>query len=253
MKKLIILTSILSVFCLSSWSIKEEIDFGEILKKADFFRGGQVSGISWSLNVENIKKGKVKNKLNLFVEASTIENRQFALITFLKPKKYAGQKMLLRENSMWFINKNLRRPIPISGRQRLTGSAANADVVSANYYQDYIIKSHAEDNFEGTSCWILDLEAKSNLTSYSRIKYWIGKDTYLGLKAEFYGKSNKLIKTGIFEYKNNISYKSKSYKYISRITIFDNVNTNDKTILEISTPTFQDFSNSKFQKNSLLD
>jgi len=252
-KKSSIIVSILFVLLLCSWNIKEEINFEEILKKADFYRGGQVIGISWNLNIENIKKGKVKNKLSLFVEASTFEDKQFALITFLKPKKYVGQKMLLRENSMWFINKNIRRPIPISGRQRLTGSAANADVVSANYYRDYSIKSSSEGNYNGIPCWILDLEAKNNLTSYSRIRYWISKDRNLGLKAAFYGKSKKLIKTGIFEYENDITYKSKNYKYISRITIFDNVNTNDKTVLEISLPTFQNFNNSKFQKNSLLD
>ena len=252
MKKIkILLLSTLPI--LLSWTINVEPDFDEILKQADFYRGGQISGITWNLKVENIERNELRNELNLKVEASSLELQQFALITFLEPKKYSGQKMLLRGNNFWFVKRGMRRPVPISGRQRLTGSAANADIASANYYQDYNIINTSEDTINGISCWVLELEAKNNLVNYSKIKYWIDKKESKGLKAEYYGKTSQLIKSGFFQYDNTFEYNNKKYNFVSKIIILDAINKEDKTILYIDSPTFQSFSNSKFQKNNLLD
>ncbi len=238
---------------ITSWKEIEFNDFETILKKADFYRGGQVSGIMWEVNVRNIERGEVRNELNLKVEASTTETQQFALITFLKPRKYSGQKLLLRGNNMWFVKKGLSRPVPISGRQRLSGSASNADVASANYYQDYSIDAVNEVVEQNISYWLFELKAKNNLVSYSKIKYWVSKKENFGIKAEFYGKSDKLIKTAMFKYENQLIYNSEKENYISQVNIVDNINSEDSTILQMSSPEFIEFNNSKFQKNALLD
>ncbi|MCK8522361.1 outer membrane lipoprotein-sorting protein [Aquimarina sp. D1M17] len=230
-----------------------ETDYDTILKRADQYRGGQVPGISWEVQVQNIEEGAIRNELNLKVEASTTDTQQFALITFLKPKKYGGQKLLLRGNNMWFIKKGLSRPVPISGRQRLSGSASNADVASANYYQDYDISEVKETEIDGQEYWLYELVAKNNLVSYSKIKYWINKEDYHGVKAEFYGKSKKLIKTAFFKYQNEMLYENEKDKYISEVKIVDNINTEDSTILNMTSPEFKSFSNSKFQKSVLMD
>jgi negative regulator of sigma E activity len=253
MKKNILLLLALFTTISSIQAQDVKVDFEEILKKADFYRGGQVPGISWSLEVKNIEKAKVKNELTLNVEATTQDEQQFALISFLKPKKYRGQKLLLRGNNMWFVKKGMRRPVPISGRQRLTGSAANADVAAANYFLDYDIINTTEENIGDKECWVLELKAKNNLVSYSKIMYWITKEESFGLKANFYGKSGKLIKSGSFEYDNEIVFNSKDYKYISKITIQDKINKEDQTILDILNPAFENFNNAKFQKNNLLE
>jgi hypothetical protein len=228
-------------------------DLGDVLKKADFYRGGQVPGVSWDLKVQNIEKGQIKNELSLLVEASSVDDRQYALITFLEPKKFQGQKLLVRDNNMWFSKIELRSPIPISSRQRLSGPASNADVAAANYFNDYSIASSEETIINNTPCTMLDLHAKNNLVAYPRIKYWISKNKNFGLQAEFYGKSDKIIKVANFEYNNKVEYKSAKYDYISKITITDMINNEDKSILNISTIKFQDFNNSKFQTNRLKD
>ncbi|GAA3648235.1 outer membrane lipoprotein-sorting protein [Flavivirga jejuensis] len=254
MKKTVL--ALLALIFLVSTSFKEvsdTTDFEEILKQSDFYRGGRVPGISWDLEVQNIEEGNLRNKLNLKVEATTNSESQYALISFLKPKKYDGQKLLLRGNNMWFVKRGMRRPVPISGRQRLSGSAANADAAAANYFLDYDIINTSSETIEGKACWKLELIAKKNLVSYSKIIYWISKEESFGLKADFFGKSGKLIKTGYFDYENKVTYENKSYKYISKITIIDKINTKDKTILDIVNPAFEAYSNAKFQKNSLLE
>jgi len=246
---ILIVISMLSI----SMITETKPDYGEILKKADFYRGGQVPGIAWYLEVDNVEEGKLKNELTLKVESSAQDGQQFNLINFLKPKKYSGQKMLLRDNNMWFMKPGMRRPIPISGRQRLTGTASNADVATTNYFLDYKINSVVDDTVKGQKCYKLDLIANTNLVSYSQIKYWISKDKNQGLKAEYYGKSGKLIKIAFIDYDNKATYENKEYNFVSKITIIDAINKQNKTIIAMSLPIFKTFSNSNFQKNSLMD
>lgn len=254
MKKLQVLLLLpIWVFFSASWRFTEEKDLYPVLKEADFHRGGQIKGISWDLHVQNYERGELKNELTLFVEASSLAERQFALIAFLEPKKFKGQKLLLRDNNMWFSKIDLRQPVAISSRQRLSGSAANADVASANYYNDYTIISSKEEQLDGQACWLLILEAKNPLVPYLRIDYWVTKQDHLGIQALFYGKSSKLIKSARFEYTNVVAYQAKKENFISRITIRDNVNTDDQTILNISNIHFENFSSAKFQKDRLQD
>ena len=177
-----------------------------LLKDSDFYRGGRVEGISWDVNVQNIEQNKLKNEINVKVKIAHKKGKQFALVRFVAPTKYRGQKLLLREHNMWFSKPNLRRPIPISSRQRLSGSASNADIASANYFEDYTAVFLPEESVDGVPCYTLDLTAKTNLVSYYRIKYWIRKDNHQGVKAEFYGKTGKLIKTAKFRYGNKVAH-----------------------------------------------
>lgn len=241
------------LFLFASWRFTEEKDLAEVLKEADFHRGGQIKGISWDLRVQNYEKGELKNELTLFVEASSVEERQFALVAFLEPKKFKGQKLLLRDNNMWFSKIDLRQPVAISSRQRLSGSAANADIASANYFNDYTIVSAREEMLAQQACWVLTLEAKNTLVPYVRIEYWITKNDHLGIQAQFYGKSNKLIKSANFEYANLVAYQAKKVNLISKVIIRDNINTDDKTILNISNIRLENFSHAKFQKDRLQD
>jgi hypothetical protein len=244
MKRIIFLVTIFSYF-LISFEKKENDDLIFLLKKADEHRGGLIEGISWSLEVINLKNNQVLNTIEATVEATTFNNNQFALVTFLSPKKFQDQKLLIRNNNMWFSKKGVEKKISISGRQRLTGTAANADVANANYFIDYHIESSFDEILNGKKCKVLQLVAKNSFVSYSKIKYWISIDEQLGLKTEFYGKSDKIIKTALFEYQNKIR---DNFKFISKIYIYDNIDNSYQTILNISNPKLQKFNNSKFDK-----
>jgi hypothetical protein len=232
--------------------VAQDAEVVKALKKSDFYRGGS-EGIEWDVKVQNIEQGELKNDLTLSVEGTATDDHFYSLISFVGPKKVEGQKLLIRDNNMWFMKKGLANPVPISSRQRLSGNAANADVAAANYSKDYTIEAAESGSFNNKPCWILDLKAKDNLVTYPRVKYWISKTENFGLQAEFYGKSNKIIKTATFEYNNKVNYKTKSYDYLSKISIADMINKDDKTILSISSISFPVFSSSKFQKDRLLD
>jgi len=248
----LILFTFLSISIGYSQSLADA-DFDKVLKTADFYRGGQVPGISWDVDVRNFEKGQDREDIDLIVEAASEGERQYTLVSFSAPKKYEGQVFLVRDNNMFFMKPTLRRPVPISGRQRLSGTASNTDVASVNYYNDYNIANSAEGELNGQPCWILDLEAKNNLVSYAKIKYWISKKDNKGLKAEFRGNSGKLIKSATFKYENAVTYKSKKYKFISKVAITDAIDKEDRTTLYISKVKFPTYSSSKFQKSSLTN
>jgi len=229
----------------------EETDFQEVLRKADFYRGGQVEGISWSVDVIDTERGKVIDELTLFVEAAAEGDRQFSLVNFQAPKKYEGQKFLVRDNNMWFTKPGLRAPVPISGRERLTGQASNTDVASVNYYHDYEIADTKEGKHNGQDCWVLSLKAKNKLVSYAQIEYWVSKSKSQGVKAEYYGTSGKKIKSAEFEYNNKVTYEGSNYDFISKAVIYDGINQGNYTDLKLTNIQFKSFGSSKFQKNNM--
>ncbi len=228
-------------------------DLMQVLKKSDIHRGGHIPGIFWDLKVDNVEQGSLKEQVFLLIEASTKETDVYALAHFLEPKNYTGQKILVRGNNMWFAKPGLRKPVAISSRQRLSGTAANADITATNYFHDYSITSSDEVKHNNEDCWLLELDAVNNLVSYPKIKYWISKEKGVGLKTEFYGKSGKMIKSADFEYKNKITFESKDYSFMSKVVIYDNINQNDKTTLYVKNIKIEDFDSSKFQKDTLMD
>lgn len=224
----------------------------EALRKSDFYRGGSES-VAWNVRVQNIEKNDKTDDINLLVEASSDVQHVFSLITFVAPQKFEGQRLLLRDNNMWYMKKGLMAPVPISGRQRLSGRASNADVASANYYKDYTITAVEEGTLGNQRCWVLQLVAKNNLVTYPQVKYWITKDESQGIKAEYYGKSDKLIKSALFEYGNTVQHKGRSHSYLSKITISDMINTDERTVLNISNIRFAAYNKFKFEKDRLMD
>jgi hypothetical protein len=254
------LMALFSVFILmglttsSQAKSKSETDsLKQLLIDSDYSRGGGILGITWDLKVINVEQGKEKNPIALKVEGATQDDAILGLITFLGPDKYRGQKLLIRDYNLWFGKPGLRRPVPISGRQRLSGSASNADVAASNYAHDYHVKSLGMDSLDGVLCHQLELKAREKLVTYSKIKYWVDTENHLGRKAEFFGVSGKLIKSAIFEYENQVEKKGKPIPFVSRIVISDAIRRSDETRLEISKVRLEAHSMAKFQQRSIVE
>jgi hypothetical protein len=68
---------------------------------------------------------------------------------------------------------------------------------------------------------VLDLAAKHKRATYDRIRYWVSVKRVVGLKAEFYSVSGKLLKTARFEYDNTIEHDGKHIPFVSKMVIRD--------------------------------
>ena len=124
---------------------------------------------------------------------------------YLSPPREKDTKMLKLADELWIWSPSADRTIKIAGhmlRQSLMGS----DVSYEDFMEDpklsnsYIVKRSDDDEFDGRSCYILDLKAmEGKEVSYYRRKLWVDRERFLPLKEELYARSGKLLKVFIIK------------------------------------------------------
>ncbi len=230
MKRLLLVFSLL---CLSSGAVcasaigatAAEVNVKAIVARADRARGN-IDGILWTIDIQSTENGRHQRR------EIRIKNRGVnTLAIFLAPAKVRDQMLLMLDRNMWFIKPGLRKPVPISARQKLMGGAANGDIASTNYGRDYRAVLAGEEAQAGEMCYLLDLTAVNPKATYDRIRYWISKSRSLGMKAEFYTVSGKLLKTARFKYENRVETDGVVHAFMSRMTITDAVIKDNVTVM----------------------
>lgn len=214
MKNIFVLLSM--ILCVSGVARAAD-DPAAILKASDQARGGGLPGIIWTITLASRDGERVEEPQTLTVKA--INNSSVA--ETIEPARFRGSKMLQVDRNMWLTRPGLSKPIPISPRQRMSGQAANGDIAATNYAKDYEAVSAGEETIDGEACYVLNLTARHNRTTYDKIRYWVSKQRLVGVRAEFYSVSGKLIKRASFVYGNSISFNGRKVPFISRMTITD--------------------------------
>jgi negative regulator of sigma E activity len=204
----------------------DESSIHETLRRADRARGN-LEGVTWRIDLESTDKRKTTTMaFNVKARAFDISAEQ------LTPARSRGNKILMINRNMWFYRPGLSKPVSISRRQRLMGSAAYGDIAVTNYATDYEATLIGEEEVAGEDCTVFDLKAKNRTkTTYDRIKYWVSNERSVGIKAEYYAVSGKRFKTSVMEYANTIEIDGATKLFISRITIRDEVNRESSTVL----------------------
>lgn len=190
-----------SVLCLatlaaSDYALADDKDW-QLLQQSDLVGpGGNPKGTTFEGLVEEWEGEK---RQTFVVHVVTVKGTDMHADQML-PASGKGRKVLMKGRSMWFAKPGLSKPVPISPRQRLLGSASNADLATANYSAGYTIVSVTDDSVEGNAARVYELTAKQDDEVYPKVKLWVSKDRKVRLKAEFYTKAGLLLKTAMFEY-----------------------------------------------------
>jgi hypothetical protein len=192
-------------------------DAQAIVKRADHARGGNLPGIEWEIRLISRDGDKLGEEQRLQVRA--VDEASVAEV--LEPLRSKGVKLLQVQHNMWLTRPGLSKPVPISPRQRMSGQVANGDIAATNYAADYTANLVSEEQLDGETCYVLDLTARHKRTTYDRIRYWVSVARTVGVKAEFYALSGKLLKTARFSYANHIEYAGTRIPFISRMVIKD--------------------------------
>lgn len=212
-----------------------------ILKDSDQARGGGLPGIVWEIKLQSRDGERNDEPQRILVKAvddSSVAETQ-------EPVRFKGSKILQVERNMWMTRPGLSKPIPISPRQRMSGQASNGDIAATNYAGDYDAQLGATENVDGDPCYVLDLNAKHKRATYDKIRYWVSIKRVVGIKAEFYSVSGKLLKTASFEYGNTIEHEGKRIPFISKMTIRDAL-IDAETVMEFGTVNVKKISASEF-------
>ena len=245
-KFIILLAIILSLTAFYTKPVIAEMIPKQILKKADQARGN-VEGIEWKIKLVSIENGREQSR-GLRVKARDLNS----LAEFLSPPKVKGRKLLMLDRNMWFVKPGLRKPVPISPRQKLMGGASNGDIASTNYAGDYEPASVSDDTVNGEPCYLLDLRAADKKVTYDRIKYWVSQKRLTGVRAEFFTVSGKMFKSAAFEYENSIMVKGKLQLFISKMIITDAIVKENITTMTYEKVKIKKIPASTFNLNLLL-
>jgi outer membrane lipoprotein-sorting protein len=218
----------------------------EILQNADRARGN-LDGVKWIVQIVSHEDSRVQERV-LEVQAKGYD----FLAILADPAKVKGQKLLMKDRNMWFMKPGLRKPVPISPRQKLIGGAAYGDIAATNYAGDYDATVLPDETVAGESCYVFDLKAAHKRTTYDRIIYWVSKQRLVGIKAEFFTVSGKLFKKAVFEYKNKIMIDNNPNPFISKMIISDALLSENVTIMTFSQSRLETITDGIFDLNLLM-
>lgn len=224
-----------------------DVSVQDILRHSDRARGN-LDGIVWDIKITSIETGSKESRgMKVKVKKSN------TLARYTEPKYMNDRMVLMIDRNMWFIRSGLSKPVSISPRQKLLGDAANGDIASTNYAEDYKGRLIGEEMIGKEACYVVDLKAANKNVTYDRIKYWISKEGLVGLKAEFYTLSGKLFKTAEFKYDNRIKVDDKAeVPFVSELIIRDAIQPDKITTLSYSNITVETIPDSAFNINALL-
>lgn len=238
-------TKIIKIIIIALLSVPDvcfaQSNFRSILINADKARGNY-EGIRWKVNITTGQKYK-----QLYLRALGFD----LLAETLLPAKFKGNKLLMVSGNMWFYKPRLSKPIAISRRQKLLGDAAYGDISSTNYADDYKIESVNSETIDDKDYLLFDLVSISKQNTYDRIHYWVDKDRQVGVKADYFTVSGKLIKSATMLYQNTIIIDKQEQLFISKITIADEIQTDAVTVLEFNEPELKKIPEYYFNVNFL--
>jgi outer membrane lipoprotein-sorting protein len=209
-------------------TIPPDVTAEKLLEATDRVRGGGIPGLEWKLKITATDADADNTEFELLVKASG--DNSLAETTF--PSRAAGGRLLQMGRNMWFGRPGLQKPVSISSRQKMTGSAANGDIASTNYLKDYDATLVKVEEVEGEPCYLLNLVGKNKWVTYDRIEYWVSTRRTMPIKAAFYTVSGKLLKTAVFESRNEITVDGNRQPFVSKMVIRDSVNTDSVSVLE---------------------
>jgi len=225
----------------------QDLSVKDILRNADQARGN-LEGIVWDIKITSVDGGSTVS------EGMTVKvKRNNTFAKFTSPANMRDRMVLMLDRNMWFIRSGLKKPVSISPRQRLLGDAANGDIASTNYVEDYEAVLLGEDVVHGEPCYVLDLKAANKNVTYDRIKYWVSKTRLVGVQAEFYTLSGKLFKTAEFMYDNRITIAGKAeLLFVSELVIHDAIQQDKVTTMSYSNIKVEAIADSTFNLNVLI-
>ncbi len=247
MKKssIISIVAALGIF-LSGLISGQELTNKEILQRADEARGN-LEGVIWRVSIDSIENGRQQNrKLNVKARGYDF------LASMLSPPKVKGQKILMVDHNLWFTKPGVGKPVPVSPRQKLVGAASYGDIAATNYADDYEATRLDDETVNGELCYVFDLEATTKKATYDRIKYWISKERIVGIKAEYFSVSGKMLKSASFENENQIQLRSEPHPFISKMIITDVLVSGNVTTMTFSKPKLVEVPPSTFDLNLLI-
>ncbi len=216
----------------------------EIVQKADEVRtpAGQGQDFIWSVAITTMNAGKPTetNGYDVFVKGF-----EQVFVKFTAPPRDVGRSLLYLDRDLWIYLPSAGKPVRIPLSQRLVGQVANGDIARVNYAGDYHAELVRDETVNGQVCSVLKLTAKTKEVTYASLLYWVAKDSFRPMKAEFYTLSGKLLKTGYWDNDQVVNGGLRPM----RLTLIDGIKNDARSILDYANLRLQALPDKMFNKN----
>ncbi len=188
---------LLSLVCFSNaYGNQAELDAQQVLEKVDEYRNFKNKAFSFDLELVSQKP---KKEPKVFTMHAKVLNSHVSLVSYQEPRRERGKALLMNQSNLWFLSNSSKKPIRITPQQRLLGEASNGDVASTDFSGDYQA-SFLDAADQSAPEITLQLNAKPGaIAAYERIVLFVDQVNYKPLRATFYAKSGKKLKTAYYE------------------------------------------------------
>ncbi len=230
------------VFPVTAFPAKK-ITAQKILEYADEIRSPQAA---YRVTARVISKRPGKDD-KIAVYEIWMKGKDKTIIKTLEPAVDRGTSLLMLRYDLWTFLQNISKPLRISLQQRLFGEAANGDIARANFSGDYDPVLKDTVMVKGRHFYLLELTARDERVTYHKVNLWVMKDTYYPLKGEFYAFSGKLLKTCYYKNYEKVLDRMRP----TRLVLDNPLAKGQKTIIDYSDMTLDDFPDRVFTKNYL--
>ncbi len=213
----------------------------QILRAADLTRGG------WdSYEVHLVIANETKNRTEEHLFDVLIKGTDRSLVRFMNPRD-KGRELLMLGDDMWVFLPNTQRPVRITPLQRLVGNASNGDVARTRYEEDYTPTLVAQEEAGGEMCHVLELAAKRKAATYQKVHLWVGAESSLPRRADFFLASGRRYKTATFDEYTSVH----GQRLLVRMTITDLTGAGTKTTMSYSGYTPRELPDKLFNKSTI--
>jgi outer membrane lipoprotein-sorting protein len=194
MKKMILISILISFGIISSVCLGADLTAEQILRKID---DQMLTKTSYS-EAEMIIKASDGEPRTLKFKAYSI-GRDLALMEYTAPAREKGIKFLRREKTMWLyfpLADRIRQIKDHMLREGMMGSDFSYEDASEteSVYDHYSAKLLGNELYKDRDVYVLELIAKDTKVTYQKRHLWVDMEWFVPLKEELYAKSGMMLK-----------------------------------------------------------
>lgn len=214
-----------------------------LVAAAERYRGNIERDFVFTLNVVETLNNTEKSRSALKVYVHLLDNRQkrHVISQFLSGRS-VNTLVLQRNYNMWFYKPGTRNPIRISPAQRLMGGASYADVSNTNYTEYYDPVDIRSVTVGKTAAYKVALQKKERGVAYEKIEYYLKKTDQRPIKANFYSRSKRLVKSMYFRKFESLQNRTIAREWV----IVDGINKKAVTYIQVEALNYETLAPSLF-------
>jgi len=130
----------------------------------------------------------------------SLDKSDKGIMIYETPKRIKGMKILTLNDGddIWFYSPRTNRVRKIASHQRKqsvnNSDFSYEDLSAKDLRDDYNIQLLEDEEYDGQDCYKLEMTAKDEDKTYSKSYFWVNKENFVALKAEFYDEMSELWK-----------------------------------------------------------